>query len=236
MLERSVLGHVAVGVTHRAVTSANSAAVKPLASDSGAGEHARWKKTRVRMRRTICWFCGLLLSACYVEAGNVAAQETPAAQSTANARAVKPLIIPTFKAPLQSVSKPALKSNKAPAKPAAKSTRAAQSNPSTKAAQAAKSLPTKAKPVRSNAARTKLAPLKLNLNLPPELVENIEFGKPLAEVDEVPVLPPMFGEAKPAPSAYQLSGKLISNERQKQDSDNYLDSVEGAELSIEFRH
>jgi hypothetical protein len=81
-----------------------------------------------------------------------------------------------------------------------------------------------------------LAPIKLNLNLPPELVENMEFGKPLAEVEEVPVLPPMFGEAKPAPSAYQLSGKLISNEGQKDESDNYLDSVEGAELSIEFRH
>lgn len=193
------------------------------------------------MNRTIGWFCcWLLLPAYYAEAANVAAQERPAAQSTASARAVKPLIIPALKAPVKPVStpapKPAAKSSKTPVQPPAKSTHAAQSNQSTKTPRAAKSPPTKAKPARSSAARTKLAPIKLNLSLPPELVENIEFGKPLAAVEEVPVLPPMFGEAKPAPSAYQLSGKLISNERQKDTSDNYLDSVEGAELSIEFRH
>jgi hypothetical protein len=230
MLECQLLGDVALGVTQRVVTSANSTRVIALASAGGAGEHDRWKISQVSMSRTICWLCcWLFVPAYYAEAAKIEAQEHPAAQSTATSRAVKPLIIPAYKTPVKSVSQSA-------SKPAAKSTGAAQSNQSTKTAHATKSPPTKAKPARSSAARTKLAPIKLNLNLPPELVENMEFGKPLAEVEEVPVLPPMFGEAKPAPSAYQLSGKLISNERQKDESDNYLDSVEGAELSIEFRH
>jgi hypothetical protein len=100
---------------------------------------------------------------------------------------------------------------------------------------AAKSLPANAKPTRSSAARTKLAPIKLNLSLPPELVKGMGFGKPVAEAHRVPVLPSMFGEAKPEPSAYQLTGKLITNERQNEASDNYFNSVEGAQLSIEFR-
>lgn len=182
------------------------------------------------MIRTILLFCcGLLVLNNDALATSLAALEQPVMQPASRAQAVKPLVIPARKAPAKA-------STKVPAKPAVKAAHAAQSSASAKTAKAVKASPVKAKPSRSNAARTKLAPVKLNLNLPPELVENMDFGKPLAEVDELPVLPPMFGASKPAPSAYQLSGKLISNERQKETSDNYLDSVEGAELSIEFRH
>jgi hypothetical protein len=185
------------------------------------------------MSRTILLFCcGLLALSNDATAANLAALEKPVTQPASRAQAVKPLVIPARKAPASATAH----TSKVVAKPAAKSVHAAQSSASAKTVKAVKTPPVKAKPSRSNAAGTRLAPIKLNLNLPPELVENMEFGKPLAEVDELPVLPPMFGASKPAPSAYQLSGKLISNERQKETSDNYLDSVEGAELSIEFRH
>jgi hypothetical protein len=197
------------------------------------------------MSRRLYWFfCCWLLPAYCAAADNVGAQQTLATPPASHARAVKPLIIPALKAPAKPVAKPApksvakqpVKTSKAPAKPAAKSSQTGHSGPSKQVAHTAKTPATKAKPTRSSAARTKLAPINLNLSLPPELVRDIEFGKPLATVEEVPVLPPMFGEAKPEPSAYQLRGKLINSERQKQDSDNYLDSIDGAQLSIEFRN
>jgi hypothetical protein len=196
------------------------------------------------MSRLYWFFCCWLLPAYCAAADNVGAQQTLATPPASHARAVKPLIIPALKAPAKPVAKPApksvakqpVKTSKAPAKPAAKSSQTGHSGPSKQVAHTAKTPATKAKPARSSAARTKLAPINLNLSLPPELVKDIEFGKPLATVEEVPVLPPMFGEAKPEPSAYQLRGKLINSERQKQDSDNYLDSIDGAQLSIEFRN
>ena len=160
------------------------------------------------MKGTLCLFCSWLL---------LAAPFAQAAQATGTPpRVVKPLIIPAHKAPV----KAAVKSSKASA---AKPSHVAQSSHAVKTA-------TAKKPVRRP-----LAPLKVNLSLPPELLKRMEFGKPLSDVEEVPVLPPMFGEASPEPSAFQLRGKLITNERQKEQSDNYLDSVDGAELSIEFR-
>jgi cell wall-associated NlpC family hydrolase len=180
------------------------------------------------MSRTILLLCcWLLVPSHHAVAANGAAREAAAPQSASSTPAVKPLIIPA--------AKPTAKSTSAPAKPASQSTQIAASKKASKAAETAKSLPANAKPTRSSAARTKLAPIKLNLSLPPELVKGMGFRKPVAELNEVPVLPPMFGEAKSEPSAYQLSGKLITNERQTDDSDNYFNSVEGAQLSIEFR-
>jgi hypothetical protein len=177
------------------------------------------------MKGTILLFCcWLLLSTDVVDAASSAVQGTDAPS-----RAVKPLIIPARKTPVKSSQPPAGKASHA-----AHSAKAAQPTKSAKSVHAAKAAVIK-KPLRSSAASSKLTPLKVNLSLPPGLIKNMEFGKPLAEVEEVPVLPPMFGEAAPEPSAFQLSGKLITNERQKEQSDNYFDSVDGAQLSIEFR-
>lgn len=164
-------------------------------------------------------------------AASVAQPKSPTLESAAAAYAPKPLLIPAAKG----AAKAPAKAPKAPVKPASKSkapaVKASQSASSTKARQA-----TKAKAAASSVSRTKLAPIKLNLSLPPELVEDMELGKPVTDSSETPLLPPLFVEEKPAPSPYQLSGKLITNERQRPEQDNYLDAVEGAEFSIEYRH
>jgi hypothetical protein len=80
-------------------------------------------------------------------------------------------------------------------------------------------------------------PADLNLSLPPELLEHIEFGQPLSDGTEGSLLPPLFVQEKPELSPYGLTGKLITNERQRLEEDkSYLEEIEGAELSIEFRH
>lgn len=188
------------------------------------------------MSRTILIMLLVLAGGNNAIAAPVAPLKSPTLESAAAAYAPKPLVIPAAKAAAPRAPKTPTKVLKAPAKPASKSkaTSAKSSKPasSTKASQ-----PTKAKPAGSSAKSTKLAPIKLNLSLPPELVENMELGKPLPEpASEPALLPPMFVEEKPAPSPYQLSGKLITNERQRPEQDNYLDAVEGAELSIEYRH
>ena len=91
---------------------------------------------------------------------------------------------------------------------------------------------------KSTAASQKLAPLPLDLSLPHDLVDQLEPGQPIPDIVPRPrLLPPLFGEKPAEPSAFQLSGKLITNDldREKLESDNYLDKVEGAQLNFEFR-
>ena len=82
----------------------------------------------------------------------------------------------------------------------------------------------------------KLPPIKLDLSLPRELVEDLHHGEPL--VEEKPLLPPLFVEKEGKPAPFQLSGKLITNERErdKLEKDNYFDKVDGAQLNFEFRN
>jgi hypothetical protein len=188
-----------------------------LASGGSAGEHGLSTKSWNAMRRNILIFLWLVLTAGnYAVAAPVAPLKQPTAESAAKARTVKPLIIPAAKAATESAATPRVKS--------------------AKAAGEAKAQPTKAKSGHSSASRSKVAPVKPDLSLPSEPVEEMAFGKPVTDVDEVSVLPPMFGEQRPKPSPYQLSGKLITNERSKIEENNYFEAVEGAELSIEFRH
>jgi hypothetical protein len=91
---------------------------------------------------------------------------------------------------------------------------------------------------KSTATSQKLAPLPLDLSLPHDLVDQLEPGEPIPDIVPRPrLLPPLFGEKPAEPSAFQLSGKLITNDldREKLESDNYLDKVEGAQLNFEFR-
>lgn len=91
---------------------------------------------------------------------------------------------------------------------------------------------------KSSAKSQKLAPLPLDLSLPHDLVDQLEHGEPIPEIVPKPrLLPPLFGERPAEPSAFQLSGKLITNDldREKLESDNLLDKVEGAQLNFEFR-
>jgi hypothetical protein len=181
-----------------------------------------------------------------VFAASVAPPAKPTLESTAAAHTPKPLVIPAAKAAVKTSSKV----QPAAAKPAGKTpaSKAQTKNIPAKKVQVRKAPPakssasgtkarqtTKAKPSAASAKKAKLAPVKLNLSLPPELLEKIHFGQPVAESSEASLLPPLFVEDKPEPSRYQLSGKLISNERQRSEQDNYLDGFDGAELSIEYR-
>ncbi|MDP3815969.1 hypothetical protein [Pseudomonas sp.] len=70
----------------------------------------------------------------------------------------------------------------------------------------------------------------LDLSLPAEVFEQLQ---PLEPLDDLPatLLPPLFVEKTEPTSPFQLNGKLITNER----SDDYWDSLEGAELQFEFK-
>ena len=106
-------------------------------------------------------------------------------------------------------------------------------------AQAPRPKPAASKPASKSSAKSqKLAPLPLDLSLPHDLVDQLEPGEPIPEIVPKPrLLPPLFGEKPAEPSAFQLSGKLITNDldREKLESDNLLDKVEGAQLNFEFR-
>lgn len=106
-------------------------------------------------------------------------------------------------------------------------------------AQAPRAKPVASKPAsKAPAASQKLAPLPLDLSLPHELVDQLEPGQPIPDIVPRPhLLPPLFGAKPVEPSAFQLSGKLITNDldREKQESDNFLDKVDGAQLNFEFR-
>ncbi|HBX53870.1 hypothetical protein [Pseudomonas sp. UBA2684] len=75
------------------------------------------------------------------------------------------------------------------------------------------------------------AKTKLDLSLPPELAEQLNAEDHGGEVALAPLLPPLFEERKPVANPFQLSGRLLTNEADK----DYWDSVEGAELQFEFK-
>ena len=79
--------------------------------------------------------------------------------------------------------------------------------------------------------QVKLREPKLDLSLPKHLVDELEPRVKQEQHVEQPLLPPMFVEKPPEQSPYQLNGKLITNQREE----DYLRSVEGAELQIEFK-
>lgn len=92
---------------------------------------------------------------------------------------------------------------------------------------------------RPSVAEQELPPIRLDLSLPRELVDELEPGQPL--VEEKPLLPPLFIEKEAKPAPFQLSGQLITNERDRSRSEedkdtSYLDRVDGAQLNFEFRN
>ncbi|WP_373387966.1 hypothetical protein [Pseudomonas alcaligenes] len=102
--------------------------------------------------------------------------------------------------------------------------------PPDKAPEAARVLP---KAAQEPAPKVEPLPAdKLDLRLPDELVQRLELGAPLEQSEREPLLPPLFVEKPAEPGPYQLNGRLITNDR----VDDYWDSVEGAELQIEFRN
>lgn len=123
-------------------------------------------------------------------------------------------------------------STQAKPKPKPTATKAETAKPKPKpATPKPKPKPTPAKPKPSKVEQVKLREPKLDLSLPKHLVDELEPRVKQEQHVEQPLLPPMFVEKPPEQSPYQLNGKLITNQREE----DYLRSLEGAELQIEFK-
>ena len=85
-------------------------------------------------------------------------------------------------------------------------------------------------------AQTKLPPAKLDLSLPQEMVRHLQPLGTMPQPKNVPLLPPMFGEKPVDNSAFQINGRLLSNEMQLQMRNEERRDVEGAALDFEFKN
>lgn len=92
----------------------------------------------------------------------------------------------------------------------------------------------KPKPAAKVAKDEALPPARLDLHLPPELVEQIQPDEPVEILTPPSLLPEMFVEKPKEPGPFELNGRLITNERENEG--DYWDSVEGAELQFKFRN
>ena len=72
---------------------------------------------------------------------------------------------------------------------------------------------------------------KLDLSLPPELVERLQAEDGGVETTLAPLLPPLFEPKRPAVNPFQLSGRLLTNDG----GEDYWNSVDGAEVQFEFK-
>lgn len=72
----------------------------------------------------------------------------------------------------------------------------------------------------------------VDLSLPDELIEDLQLGKPIPAEQEQALLPPLFVEKPAAQGKLQLNGRLLFNEEIK---DDYVKSVEGAELQLQYK-
>ncbi len=108
----------------------------------------------------------------------------------------------------------------------------------------AKKQPTKAKKRAATAkkaksaqevAQTKLPPAQLDLSLPSDMVRHLQPLGTMPKPKSVPLLPPMFGEKPTDNSAFQINGRLLSNEMKLQLRNEERREVEGAALEFEFK-
>ncbi|MBE8592539.1 translation initiation factor 2 [Pseudomonas sp. MAFF 301449] len=84
-------------------------------------------------------------------------------------------------------------------------------------------------------AQTKLPPAQLDLTLPSDMVRHLQPLGTMPKPQSVPLLPPMFGEKPTDNSAFQINGRLLSNEMKLQLRNEERRDVEGAALEFEFK-
>ncbi|MBC3253862.1 translation initiation factor 2 [Pseudomonas paralactis] len=84
-------------------------------------------------------------------------------------------------------------------------------------------------------AQTKLPPAQLDLSLPSDMVRLLQPIGTMPKPKSVPLLPPMFGEKPTDNSAFQINGRLLSNEMKLQLRNDERHDVEGAALDFEFK-
>ncbi len=128
------------------------------------------------------------------------------------------------------------------AKPAAsseKNTSANKSTPAKKAPAAKKKSTAVKKRAASKASRevaqTQLPPAQLDLSLPSDMVRHLQPLGTVPKPKSVPLLPQMFGEKPTDNSAFQINGRLLSNEMKLQLRNEERRDVEGAALEFQFK-
>ena len=84
-------------------------------------------------------------------------------------------------------------------------------------------------------AQTQLPPAQLDLSLPSDMVRHLQPIGSMPVPKNVPLLPPMFGEKPSDNSAFQINGRLLSNEMRLQLRNEERRDVEGAALDFEFK-
>ena len=84
-------------------------------------------------------------------------------------------------------------------------------------------------------AQTKLPSAQLDLSLPSEMVRHLQPIGTMPKPKSVPLLPPMFGEKPTDDSAFQINGRLLSNEMKLQLRNEERRDIEGAALDFEFK-
>ena len=104
-----------------------------------------------------------------------------------------------------------------------------------KKAPAVKKRAAKASKSASEVAQTKLPPAQLDLSLPSDMVRHLQPIGTMPKPKSVPLLPPMFGEKPTDNSAFQINGRLLSNEMKLQLRNEERREVEGAALEFEFK-
>jgi hypothetical protein len=121
--------------------------------------------------------------------------------------------------------------------PAKKPSPATQASVTKKQAATAKKRAAKAKKSKSaqEVAQTKLPPAQLDLSLPSDMVRHLQPLGTMPKPQSVPLLPPMFGEKPTDNSAFQINGRLLSNEMKLQLRNEERRDVEGAALEFEFK-
>lgn len=121
--------------------------------------------------------------------------------------------------------------------PAKKPSPGKQASVTKKQAATAKKRAAKAKKSKSaqEVAQTKLPPAQLDLSLPSDMVRHLQPLGTMPKPQSVPLLPPMFGEKPTDNSAFQINGRLLSNEMKLQLRNEERRDVEGAALEFEFK-
>jgi hypothetical protein len=137
--------------------------------------------------------------------------------------AAAPVLLAEAKVPAQ---KPKAKPQPAKAKPAV------EQKTTKKPVKASKTKSRK----KADAIAAPLPKARLDLSLPPDMVNEM---KPVEQIEaEVrkPLLPAMFGEKPDSQSPFQLNGRLLSNEMQLQlRNESRQQDIEGAAIDFEFK-
>lgn len=104
---------------------------------------------------------------------------------------------------------------------------------------AGKKTPAKAaKSGKRKASEVIAAPLpkaRLDLSLPPEMVNELQPPGQLDAQVRRPLLPALFQDKPSSDSPFQLNGRLLSNEMQLQLRNDSRQDVEGAAIDFEFK-